>query len=310
MAQTVPRLGTRLDPADDEYKRNAEHNLALSGQLRSRLALTAAGGPERARQRHIGRGKLLPRDRVGMLLDPGSPFLELSPLAACGMYGDEAPGRGNHHRHRSRVRTRVRDRRQRRDGQGRHVLSRHRQEASAGPGNRAAEPAAVHLPGRLGWCVLAAAGRGLPGPGTLRPYLLQPGHAVGEGHPPDRRRPRLMHGRWRVCAGDERRDRHRPQSGDDLPGWPAARQGGDWRNGQRRGTRWRRRAHSCLAEWPITWRTTTRTPCASCAPSSLRSRRGPAAVGSRRARGPGGGPGTTARRGARRLRGRPTTSAR
>jgi 3-methylcrotonyl-CoA carboxylase beta subunit len=94
MAQTVPRLGTELDPAAEEFKRNAEHNLALSEQLRGRLALTAAGGPEAARQRHIGRGKLLPRDRVDELLDPGSPFLELSPLAAGGMYGGEAPAAG------------------------------------------------------------------------------------------------------------------------------------------------------------------------------------------------------------------------
>jgi 3-methylcrotonyl-CoA carboxylase beta subunit len=94
MAQTVPRLGTELDPAAEEFKRNAEHNLALREQLRGRLALTAAGGPEAARQRHIGRGKLLPRDRVDELLDPGSPFLELSPLAAGGMYGDEAPAAG------------------------------------------------------------------------------------------------------------------------------------------------------------------------------------------------------------------------
>jgi len=94
MAQTIPRLGTELDPAAEEFKRNAEHNLALSEQLRRRLAGTAAGGPEATRQRHIGRGKLLPRDRVDVLLDPGSPFLELSPLAAGGMYGDEAPAAG------------------------------------------------------------------------------------------------------------------------------------------------------------------------------------------------------------------------
>src|SRR6266436_2453239 len=94
MAQTIPRLGTELDPAAEEFQRNAEHNLALSEQLRRRLAGIAAGGPEATRQRHIGRGKLLPRDRVDVLLDPGSPFLELSPLAAGGMYGDEAPATG------------------------------------------------------------------------------------------------------------------------------------------------------------------------------------------------------------------------
>ena len=67
---------------------------ALAAELRARLAAAARGGPERARERHAGRGKLLPRDRVDALTDPGSPFLELSPLAANGMYGDEAPAAG------------------------------------------------------------------------------------------------------------------------------------------------------------------------------------------------------------------------
>jgi 3-methylcrotonyl-CoA carboxylase beta subunit len=58
------------------------------------MARAALGGPEPVRTRHQERGKLLPRDRVNQLLDPGSPFLELSPLAANGMYNDEAPGAG------------------------------------------------------------------------------------------------------------------------------------------------------------------------------------------------------------------------
>ena len=62
--------------------------------MRAKLAAAALGGPERARERHVSRGKLLPRDRVDGLLDPGSPFLELSPLAADGMYDDECPGAG------------------------------------------------------------------------------------------------------------------------------------------------------------------------------------------------------------------------
>ncbi|MFN2478178.1 MAG: carboxyl transferase domain-containing protein [Pseudonocardiaceae bacterium] len=76
----------------------AEHDqqthLALVADLRERLRSARLGGPDRARQRHVGRGKLLPRDRVDSLVDPSSPFLELSPLAATGMYGDEAPAAG------------------------------------------------------------------------------------------------------------------------------------------------------------------------------------------------------------------------
>jgi 3-methylcrotonyl-CoA carboxylase beta subunit len=68
--------------------------LGLVRELRERLARTALGGPEKSRERHVSRGKLLPRERVNQLLDDGSPFLELSPLAANGMYNDESPGAG------------------------------------------------------------------------------------------------------------------------------------------------------------------------------------------------------------------------
>src|SRR6478735_574486 len=71
-----------------------EQHLELVAQLRAKLSTAALGGSERARERHVSRGKLLPRDRVDGLLDPGSPFLELAPLAADGMYDDECPGAG------------------------------------------------------------------------------------------------------------------------------------------------------------------------------------------------------------------------
>src|SRR5262245_1416499 len=61
----------------------------LVDELRERLAVVRRGGSERARQKHLDRGKMLVRDRVDRLLDPGSPFLELSPLAAFGMYGKD-----------------------------------------------------------------------------------------------------------------------------------------------------------------------------------------------------------------------------
>ncbi len=76
------------------FKRNAEVNERLAAELRERLAEAAKGGPERSRQRHVERGKLLPRDRVDGLLDPGSRFMELSPLAANGLYDDQAPAAG------------------------------------------------------------------------------------------------------------------------------------------------------------------------------------------------------------------------
>lgn len=73
-------------------EQNRAEHVRLVAELRERLARAALGGNEQSRQRHVGRGKLLPRDRVDALLDPGSPFLELSPLAANGMYDDDAPG--------------------------------------------------------------------------------------------------------------------------------------------------------------------------------------------------------------------------
>ncbi|NIL74087.1 carboxyl transferase domain-containing protein [Rhodococcus sp. B10] len=79
--------------AIDTAANRADHEL-LTAQLSERLALAALGGSEKSRERHVARGKLLPRDRVDELLDPGSPFLEIAPLAANGLYDDECPGAG------------------------------------------------------------------------------------------------------------------------------------------------------------------------------------------------------------------------
>jgi 3-methylcrotonyl-CoA carboxylase beta subunit len=87
-------LDSKVDRKSAEFAGNAEAMRALVGELHARQARAAAGGGDAARAKHVARGKLLPRDRVEMLLDPGTPFLELSPLAAFGMYGDESPGAG------------------------------------------------------------------------------------------------------------------------------------------------------------------------------------------------------------------------
>ena len=87
-------LGSLIDAGSDAFKANAAHNRALAQDLRSRIAKAALGGSEAARQKHTVRGKLLARERLDRLLDPGSPFLEIAPLAANGMYDDEAPGAG------------------------------------------------------------------------------------------------------------------------------------------------------------------------------------------------------------------------
>ncbi len=90
----VPVLASRIDAFGEQARRNAEGHWDAVTDLQERLAVAAAGGSPRARERHVERGKLLPRDRVDALLDRGSPFLELSPLAANGLYDDPVPGAG------------------------------------------------------------------------------------------------------------------------------------------------------------------------------------------------------------------------
>ncbi|AAZ54986.1 carboxyl transferase domain-containing protein [Thermobifida fusca] len=90
-------LTSAIDPTSPAFHANAETNRALAAELRRRLADAARGGPPHARERHKARGKLLARERIDALLDPGTPFLELSPLAAHGMYGpdgNDAPAAG------------------------------------------------------------------------------------------------------------------------------------------------------------------------------------------------------------------------
>src|SRR5262249_24797810 len=87
-------LSSSIDRNGAEFRANSERMQALVAELHARRGEAALGGSEKARERHIGRGKLLPRDRVMNLIDPGSPFLELSALAANGMYEDAIHGAG------------------------------------------------------------------------------------------------------------------------------------------------------------------------------------------------------------------------
>ena len=91
---TAPVLTSGLSPDSDAFRANAAHNHTLATQLRERVAAVARGGSDKARERHTARGKLLPRDRVERLLDPGSPLLEIGQLAANGLYDDDVAGAG------------------------------------------------------------------------------------------------------------------------------------------------------------------------------------------------------------------------
>jgi len=87
----MERIESRINPNSPEFKRNRELMEAQVKSLRAEIDRIRQGGPDNARKRHVERGKLLVRDRVKRLLDPGSPFLELSILAAHGMYDDSPP---------------------------------------------------------------------------------------------------------------------------------------------------------------------------------------------------------------------------
>ena len=100
-------IRSKIDPRSAEFAANRAAMQALVAELRSvRCSATPLGGSAAARDKHRQAGKLLARERVDALLDPGSPFLELSPLAAQDVYGEDVAGRGHRHRHRPGQRAR------------------------------------------------------------------------------------------------------------------------------------------------------------------------------------------------------------
>src|SRR5688572_17703709 len=90
----MDRFESHIDTASDEFRTNYARMTALVTEYREQLARVYQGGGPKYLQRHRDQGKLFVRDRIEKLLDPSSPFLELSPLAAWGMYDDEAPAAG------------------------------------------------------------------------------------------------------------------------------------------------------------------------------------------------------------------------
>ena len=90
----MPVLQTQLNARSADFQANAAAMRVLVDDLNAQIDKVAAGGGEAARAKHVARGKLLPRERVANLLDPGTPFLELAPLAALNMYNNDAPGAG------------------------------------------------------------------------------------------------------------------------------------------------------------------------------------------------------------------------
>ncbi|MEH6477468.1 MAG: carboxyl transferase domain-containing protein, partial [Sneathiella sp.] len=90
----MPVIKSNLNTRSDEFKANSTHMQGLVDDLREKVGTIKKGGGERARDKHLSRGKLLPRERVRKLLDPGSPFLELSQMAAWDMYTGDISSAG------------------------------------------------------------------------------------------------------------------------------------------------------------------------------------------------------------------------
>ena len=237
---SAPILTSSIDLASPEAKARDAHNRALAAELRARVAKAALGGDERSRERHVSRGKLLPRDRVEGLLDPGSPFLEIGQLAANGMYGDEVPGAG--------IITGV----GRVSGRQCMVFAN---DATVKGGTYFPLTVKKHLraqeiaqENRLPCIYLVdSGGANLPNQAEVFPdrdhfgrFFYNQANMSALGHPADRQRHGQLHRRRGIRSGDERRERDRERAGHDLPRRSAAGAGRDRRSHQRRGTGRRR----------------------------------------------------------------------
>ena len=236
----MSELTSKVDEGSADYRRYAAHNRALAQELRARVAQAALGGSEKHRERHVARGKLLPRDRVGRLLDPGSPFLEIGQLAACDMYKGEAPGAGMI------------------AGIGR-VSGRETMIVANDPTVKGGayfpitvkkhlRAQEIALQNRLPSVYLVdSGGANLPHQADVFPdrdhfgriFYNQAQMSVA-GPRPDRLRDGQLHRRRRLCAGDVRRERDRQEPGHDLPRRPAFGEGRDRGGDLGRGA-WRRR---------------------------------------------------------------------
>jgi hypothetical protein len=229
-------IASRIDPGSDAFAANRAHMHALLAQLRATEARTRARSEESG-PRFAKRGQILPRERIGLLLDPGAPVLELSTLA--GWCQDDDDGK-------------ARDPATTVPGGGSIVAIgyvagarclvaaddavRHR-EIPAGAGHRAGEPPAVRAPDRVGRRQPAQVSRRALHPG--RQGVLQPRAPVSSGPAGDRRRARVEHRGRRLHDGALRRRDHGARARQGVSCRAAVAQGRHRRDRHRRRTRWR-----------------------------------------------------------------------
>src|SRR6185437_13236673 len=180
----MPRIASRLDTRSQEFRDNEAAMRELAAELKAQAARAAEGGSAAAVSRHRAAGKLTARERIQVLLDTGSPFLELSQLAAHGMYGGGIACGGivtGVGRVSGRECVIVANDPTVKGGTYYPVTVKKHLRAQ----EVAREPPSLCLSGGKRWRLPAGAGRGIPGPGALRADLLQPGDALGGGRGAD-----------------------------------------------------------------------------------------------------------------------------
>ena len=202
-------LHSSIDPTSSEFARNADVMRGLVAELREKLKVVSGGGGETARKRHTSRGKMLARERVDLLVDPGTAFLELSPLAAHGLYGGDV--------HSASVITGV----GRISGRECMIVAN---DATIKGGTYYPMTVKKHLRAQdiarqnnlpcvymvdSGGAFLPMQDEIFPGRAAFRPHLLQSGADVRARYSADRDRDGLLHRRRRLCAGDVGREHHR-----------------------------------------------------------------------------------------------------
>ncbi len=235
-------IKSSISTASAAFKSNAEAMAALVSDLKSKMATAALGGDERSRKRHTERGKLLPRARVEQLLDPGSPFLELSPLAANGMYDGDIHGAAlitGIGRVSGRECVVVCNDTTIKGGTyypmtvKKHLRAQEIAQQNRLPCIYLVDSGGANLPNQ--------AGRYSPTATISAASSSTRANMSAAGIPADRQRDGLLHRRRRLRAGDERRVDHRKRAGHDLTRRAAAGEGGDGRSGERRRPRRRGR---------------------------------------------------------------------
>ena len=214
---------------DAGFEANRDHWRTVLDRLRAEEGRISEGGGAKAAERQKSQGKMLARERLGVLLDRGTPFLELGLWAGWGMYEEwgGAPGAGCVTGVGTVSGPDLRGGRQRRHRQGRRLVSDHAQEDPSGAGDRPREPAPDRLPGGLGRRLPAASGGDLPRQGALRAGVLQQRAALGGRDLSDRRDHGTVRGGRSVPPDHVRRGADRREDRLDLPGGAAPREGRD-----------------------------------------------------------------------------------